>query len=104
MDIHAQGGGIHYTVNCVQQATPTQLYKSLKGRLEEMMECGTTTVEAKSGYGLKLEAELKMLQVLEMAKQNLPITISSTYCGAHAIPRCHSPQGATPPVVSCGRA
>lgn len=87
MDIHAQGGGIHYTVDCVRQATPTQLYESLKTRLEEMLRCGTTTMEAKSGYGLELDAELKMLQVIEQAKRNLPLTISSTYCGAHAVPR-----------------
>lgn len=87
MDIHAQGGGIHYTVGCVREATPTDLYTSLRGRMEAMMSCGTTTLEAKSGYGLTLEAELKMLQVLERAKQELPLTISSTYCGAHAVPR-----------------
>ncbi len=87
MDIHAQGGGIHYTVECVRQATPTQLYDSLKGRLAEMLSCGTTTLEAKSGYGLDLETELKMLQVLETAKKSTPLTISSTYCGAHAVPR-----------------
>lgn len=87
MDIHAQGGGIHYTVERVQQATPLELYESLRPRLEAMLSCGTTTVEAKSGYGLTLDAELKMLQMLERAKQEFPITISSTYCGAHAVPR-----------------
>ncbi len=87
MDIHAQGGGIMYTVDCVQKATPTELYESLQGRLRQMMSCGTTTLEAKSGYGLTLEAELKMLQVLERAKRELPLTISSTYLGAHAVPR-----------------
>ena len=87
MDIHAQGGGIHYTVERVQQATPTELYDALRGRLERMMRCGTTSLEAKSGYGLKLDTELKMLQALERAKQELPLTISSTYCGAHAVPR-----------------
>ena len=87
MDVHAQGGGIHYTVNCVQKATPSELYDSLKPRLHQMLACGTTTLEAKSGYGLTLEAELKMLQVLEQAKRDTPLTISSTYCGAHAVPR-----------------
>ena len=87
MDIHAKGGGIHYTVECVRQATPTQLYDSLRPRLEAMLSRGTTTLEAKSGYGLTLEAELKMLQVLERAKRELPLTISSTYCGAHAVPK-----------------
>ena len=76
-----------YTVECVQKATPTELYTSLQGRLQQMMSCGTTTLEAKSGYGLTLEAELKMLQVLERAKREFPLTISSTYLGAHAVPR-----------------
>lgn len=87
MDIHAAGGGIHYTVERVQQATPTELYKALKPRLQSMLSCGTTTLEAKSGYGLTLDTELKMLQVLEQAKKEMPLTISSTYCGAHAVPR-----------------
>jgi imidazolonepropionase len=87
MDIHATGGGIHYTVECVQQATPTQLYDTLKSRLQAMLSCGTTTLEAKSGYGLTLDAELKMLRVLEQAKKDMSLTISSTYCGAHAVPR-----------------
>ena len=87
MDIHAMGGGIHYTVDQVRQATPTELYDALRRRLEAMLSCGTTTLEAKSGYGLSLEAELKMLRVLEQAKQDTPLTISSTYCGAHAVPK-----------------
>ena len=48
---------------------------------------GTTTVECKSGYGLDLENEVKMLRVLENAKQHLPIEISSTFCGAHSVPK-----------------
>ncbi len=87
MDIHAQGGGIHYTVQCVREATPTALYDSLMGRLECMAGAGTTTVECKSGYGLDLDSELKQLQVLEQAKKQQPLTISSTYCGAHSVPK-----------------
>ena len=87
MDIHAKGGGIHYTVNCVRQATPEQLYASLDCRLSAMLACGTTVVEAKSGYGLTLEHELKMLNVIERAKKDHAMTVSSTYCGAHAIPK-----------------
>ena len=52
-----------------------------------MLRGGTTVVEAKSGYGLDLENELKMLNVIEKAKQEHPISISSTYCGAHAVPK-----------------
>lgn len=88
MDIHAQGGGIHFTVERVHEATPTMLYEALRERLEGMVGAGTTTLEAKSGYGLNLESELKQLQVIELAKKQLPLTISATYCGAHAIPKC----------------
>ena len=87
MDIHAKGGGIHYTVNCVRQATAEQLYSSLDKRLSTMLCCGSTLVEAKSGYGLDLESELKMLRVIERAKREHTVSVSSTYCGAHAVPK-----------------
>ena len=87
MDIHAKGGGIHYTVSCVHQATPDQLFSSLSQRLSAMLQLGTTLVEAKSGYGLDLENELKMLRAIERAKKEHPISVSSTYCGAHAVPK-----------------
>ena len=48
---------------------------------------GTTTVECKSGYGLDVQTEIKMLRVLEKAKKSLPIEISSTFCGAHSVPK-----------------
>ena len=48
---------------------------------------GTTTAECKSGYGLDVHNEIKMLRVLEQAKQNVPIEISSTFCGAHSVPK-----------------
>lgn len=48
---------------------------------------GTTTAECKSGYGLDVQNEVKMLMVLEKAKKNLPIEISSTFCGAHSVPK-----------------
>ena len=87
MEVHAKGGGIHYTVNCVRQSTVEQLYASLDRRLSAMLRCGTTVVEAKSGYGLDLENELKMLRVIERAKREHAMTVSSTYCGAHAVPK-----------------
>ena len=88
MEIHEKGGGIYYTVDCVRRASEAQLYESLQGRLWGMVGCGTTLVEAKSGYGLGLEGELKMLRAIERAKREHPgLTISSTYCGAHAIPK-----------------
>ncbi len=87
MDIHAIGGGIHYTVRQVQQATCEQLYDSLAHRLSLMLQGGTTLVEAKSGYGLTLEDELKMLRVIERAREEHSISLSTTYCGAHAVPK-----------------
>jgi imidazolonepropionase len=48
---------------------------------------GTTTAECKSGYGLETEAELLLLKVLQRAKEELPIEMSITYCGAHAVPK-----------------
>ena len=87
MEVHAQGGGIHFTVDCVRRATPDQLYASLDRRLTTMLTTGTTVVEAKSGYGLDLDNETKMLRVIERAKREHAMTVSSTYCGAHAIPK-----------------
>jgi imidazolonepropionase len=52
-----------------------------------MLRSGTTLLEAKSGYGLTLESELKMLRVLDEAREHVPMEISATFCGAHAIPR-----------------
>lgn len=85
MDIHSQGGGIHYTVNCVREASVEELTDTLIRRLWIMLRNGTTTVEAKSGYGLDTETEIKMLQVLYRVDH--PVTLSITYCGAHAVPR-----------------
>ena len=87
MDIHATGGGIHFTVDRVRQASFDDLYGSLSERLSAMLRCGTTLVEAKSGYGLDFESEYKMLEVIEKAKREHPISISTTYCGAHAVPK-----------------
>ena len=88
MDVHKAGGGINFTVEHVRRASDEELYSSLLGRLKRMVKCGTTLVEAKSGYGLEVESEVKMLKALEKAKKEFKdIEISSTFCGAHAIPR-----------------
>ena len=52
-----------------------------------MLKSGTTTLEAKSGYGLETESELKMLKVLSLATDRVPLEISATFCGAHAVPK-----------------
>lgn len=87
MEVHRAGGGIHYTVEHTRAAAALDLLTSLKSRLQRMQRAGTTLVECKSGYGLELQTELKMLEVIEEARSSLPINISSTYCGAHAVPK-----------------
>ena len=87
MDVHKKGGGIGFTVKHVRKATEEELYMSLRKRLVRMLRSGTTLAEAKSGYGLDVESEMKMLRVLEKAKKELPIEISSTFCGAHSVPK-----------------
>lgn len=87
MDVHRAGGGIHFTVEHTRAATSAELLPSLSNRLVRMQRAGTTLVECKSGYGLELQTELKMLEVIEEARRTLPINISSTYCGAHAVPK-----------------
>ncbi|XP_068573285.1 probable imidazolonepropionase isoform X1 [Cebidichthys violaceus] len=87
MDVHRAGGGIHFTVEHTRAAVSSELLASLSGRLVRMQRAGTTLVECKSGYGLELQTELKMLEVIEEARRTLPINISSTYCGAHAVPK-----------------
>lgn len=87
MDIHKVGGGIYYTVDQTNKASEEDLLRLLKARLNEMLKCGTTSVEAKSGYGLETESEMKMLRVLERAKKECHIEISSTFCGAHSVPK-----------------
>ncbi|XP_021564522.1 probable imidazolonepropionase, partial [Carlito syrichta] len=87
MDIHRAGGGIHYTVEHTRQASDEQLFEALVRRLQAMVRAGTTLVEGKSGYGLDLDTELKMLRVLERARRQGGVGISTTYCGAHAVPR-----------------
>ncbi|XP_068995987.1 probable imidazolonepropionase [Embiotoca jacksoni] len=86
MDVHRAGGGIHFTVEHTRAAAASDLLASLRGRLVRMQRAGTTLVECKSGYGLELQTELKMLEVIEEARRSLPIGVSSTYCGAHAVP------------------
>merc|ERR1719495_1603545 len=81
MEVHAAGGGIHFTVEKTREASEEELLRLLLPRLWGMLRQGTTTVECKSGYGLDEENEIKMLKVLEEAKKIVPIEISSTFCG-----------------------
>uniref|UniRef100_A0A4X1SLM0 imidazolonepropionase n=1 Tax=Sus scrofa TaxID=9823 RepID=A0A4X1SLM0_PIG len=69
MEIHQAGGGINFTVERTRQASEEELFRSLQQRLGCMMRAGSTLVECKSGYGLSLETELKMLRVIERARR-----------------------------------
>ncbi|HEX2022578.1 MAG TPA: imidazolonepropionase [Candidatus Thermoplasmatota archaeon] len=85
-DILAAGGGILHTVRLTRQATRAELLKALLTRLSSMLEYGSTTVEVKSGYGLDLETERRLLQVIREADERHPVDVVSTFMGAHAVP------------------
>lgn len=100
MEVHKAGGGINFTVEHVRKASENELYEKLLQRLQRMVRSGTTLVEAKSGYGLEVESEVKMLKVIEKAKREFKdIEISSTYCGAHSVPRGKNMDEATTDVI-----
>ncbi|MFC5451380.1 imidazolonepropionase [Paenibacillus aestuarii] len=86
LDILAQGGGILSTVKRTRAASEEALYEKARRSLSEMLLNGVTTVEAKSGYGLALEDELKQLRVAKRLNETHPIDIVSTFMGAHAVP------------------
>ena len=85
------GGGIWSTVEKTRAATEADLLTQAKKHANWFLRCGTTTVEAKSGYGLTLEDELKILRVLRQLKKEVPLEIVPTFLGAHAVPRELSP-------------
>ena len=86
LDILAMGGGILSTVNATRQATEDELYDKAKEALDEMLSLGVTTVEAKSGYGLDMDNELKQLKVIRRLGEDHPMDIVPTFLGAHAVP------------------
>ncbi|CAH8289855.1 imidazolonepropionase [Mariniflexile fucanivorans] len=85
-EIANKGGGILNSAKTLQETPEDDLYQQSKTRLEEIMALGTGAVEIKSGYGLTLEAELKMLRVIKRLKQNYQLPIKATFLGAHAVP------------------
>lgn len=86
LEILAQGGGILSTVGSTKKATEEELYKKASFHLERMISYGVTTLEAKSGYGLDADTELKQLRVVKRLKEKYPISVVSTFLGAHAVP------------------
>jgi len=85
-EIAAEGGGILHSADKLAQTSEDVLYESAQKRLLEVMKSGTGAIEIKSGYGLSVEAELKMLRVISVLKDISPIPIKSTFLGAHAVP------------------
>lgn len=85
-EIANNGGGILNSAKELNEATEEDIYHQSKERLEEIMRQGTGAVEIKSGYGLTVLGELKILRVIKQLAQNYPICIKSTFLGAHAIP------------------
>ena len=81
-----KGGGILNSAKQLNETSEEEIYLQSKIRLEEIIELGTGAVEIKSGYGLTMEGELKMLRVIEKLKANYPIEIKATFLGAHALP------------------
>ena len=86
LDILRSGGGILDTVRKTREASFEELYAKSEGFLDEMLNMGITTCEAKSGYGLDMENELKMLEVIKALGEKHPMDVVPTFMGAHAIP------------------
>jgi imidazolonepropionase len=86
LEILAAGGGILSTVHSTRAVSDDELYEASKKRLDKMLRCGTTTAEIKTGYGLDLETELKMLRVIEKLDRMHAIDLVPTFLAAHAVP------------------
>ncbi|MBO8141625.1 MAG: imidazolonepropionase [Firmicutes bacterium] len=86
LDILAQGGGILHTVQATRRASLAELVAQARRRLDTMLAHGTTTVEAKSGYGLSTESELRMLEAVQELAKDHPVRLVPTFMGAHAVP------------------
>ncbi len=85
-EIAYRGGGILNSAKKLNETSEEELYNQSKVRLEEVIKLGTGAVEIKSGYGLSVEGELKMLRVIQKLKANYPIAIKATFLGAHSFP------------------
>ena len=86
-EIAAKGGGILNSAQKIATATEHDLLRSAWTRLQEIISLGTGAVEIKSGYGLSVESELKMLRVIQKLKETSPIPVKATFLGAHTYPQ-----------------
>ena len=85
-EIALRGGGIVNSAGRLQEMSEDDLFENAKVRVQRLMSYGTGALEIKSGYGLTVEAELKMLRVIKRLKNEMPIAIKATFLGAHAFP------------------
>ncbi len=84
--ISAEGGGIAYTVKQTRAASEAELFAQSEKRLKHFLREGVTTIEIKSGYGLDMDTEMKMLRVAKKLGEKYPVTIRKTFLGAHSVP------------------
>ncbi len=91
-EIAQRGGGIVSTVRATRAATEEELLQASEGRVQRLLAEGVTTLEIKSGYGLDLETERRMLRVARRIGRELPVTVRTTFLGAHALPPEHAGQ------------
>ena len=85
-EIAEKGGGINSSILGVRNASKTELIEKVTKRMDRFLQLGTTTIEAKSGYGLDVESEFKSLEVIDEVNRNHSIDIIPTFLGAHSIP------------------
>jgi imidazolonepropionase len=88
-EIAAKGGGILNSARKLSDMSEAALFEAAKLRVEKMIAAGTGALEIKSGYGLSVEGELKMLRVIAQLKAHFPIAIKATFLGAHALPQAY---------------
>ena len=88
-EIAARGGGILNSADLLHETSEDELYRQAMERVREVMAMGTGAVEIKSGYGLTVEDELKMLRVIKRIKETAPVTVKANFLGAHAVGRAY---------------
>ena len=88
-EIAARGGGILNSADLLHNTSEDELYRQSMERVNEIMSMGTGAVEIKSGYGLTVEDELKMLRVIRRIKETTPLTVKANFLGAHAVGRAY---------------
>eukprot|EP01086_Lenisia_limosa_P017759 TRINITY_DN9186_c0_g1_i1.p1 TRINITY_DN9186_c0_g1~~TRINITY_DN9186_c0_g1_i1.p1 ORF type:complete len:429 (-),score=148.66 TRINITY_DN9186_c0_g1_i1:30-1154(-) len=99
IDIHKAGGGIGFTVRHTREAAEADLVPLVKARFDRALKLGTTLIEAKSGYGLETDTELKMLRVINTVTKDHEIESVQTFLGAHSVPKGKTADEATQDVI-----